>query len=79
MKAKFKEGDIVEMKPNLDILFCVVGKGRIKAVHVAPCLVSYDVVFDCDTKYDVRIVEERYLRLVKRPFFGGLFKRNKTK
>ena len=78
MKAKFKKWDIVEVKIIAATQIGVTGKGQIISEpfkHLGD--VRYKIQFDSNE--DLKTLSERYLILVKRPFFGGLFKRRKKK
>jgi len=77
MKAKFKKWDIVEVKSsNAALAVGVAGKGEIVGEPIEYLgAICYEVKFSC--KHEAIKVVERYLRLVKRPFFGGLFRRRK--
>ena len=76
MKAKFKKWDIVEVKIIAATQIGVVGRGQIIAEPIEHLgEVRYKALFDSNE--DPKTLSERYLILVKRPFFGGLFKRRK--
>lgn len=78
MKAKFKQWDIVEVKIIAASQIGIFGKGQIVKEPVE-YLGNVDYKIKFDSKKELVTLSERYLILVKRPFFGGLFKRKKNK